>query len=623
MNSCRVTMLAASLTLGLATGALGQSALNLGFETRTVDPSVPDGWYVGGQGYTVDLDDKDPRAGKVSLRMKRSGVLPGFGVATASLPVKAARGKKARLSGEIETQDVKTGSAGLWLRVDGPGGKILGFDNMTARIKGDQTTNDDRGVRGTTPWKRYTIDVDPTATNINFGCLLSGDGTARFDDLSLELDGKPYDEVSKDLQASLAPRPEQLAWLRADAIPFETAEAGHGFDDLQALKKMIGDARIVALGEATHGTAEFFKMKHRLTEFLASEMGFTIFAIEASMPEAYRVNDYVLRGEGDPKELLKGMYFWTWNTREVLDMILWMREFNKSGKGRIEFLGFDMQEPKVAAENVRTFAAKSDPEYAKELDAAYDGLKAHAQLQRELAPAWAREKGDENAAGKALEVRLEVGKLVGRLEAVRAHLEAGRERLVAAGVEPREVDWAIQNARVVVQAVSVLAGPPVYRDMCMADNVDWILKQHPPGTKIVLWAHNGHVAKRPGAMGGFLSKRHGPEMVVAGFGFHEGRYTAIERGVGLKANDAGPSAPGSVEWVFHEAGLPRAILDLRKAVKDSPASGWLTEALEHRSIGALAMPSALATADLPSIYDLFIFFDQTTPSTLLPPHRRD
>jgi hypothetical protein len=71
-----------------------------------------------------------------------------------------------------------------------------------------------------------------------------------------------------------------------------------------------------------------------MLEFLATEMGFTIFSIEANMPEAYRLNDYVLNGNGDPAKLIKGMYFWTWDTQEVLDMVLWMREFNKSGKGR-------------------------------------------------------------------------------------------------------------------------------------------------------------------------------------------------------------------------------------------------------------------------------------------------
>src|ERR1035441_2510606 len=153
-------------------------------------------------------------------------------------------------------------------------------------------------------------------------------------------------------------------WVRGNAIRLTTTEAGHGFQDMEPLKKVVGKARIVSLGEATHGSREFFQLKHRMLEFLATEMGFTIFSIEANMPEAYKLNDFVLKGEGDPATLIKGMYFWTWDTEEVLDMVRWMREFNKSGKGRVEFTGFDMQTPNVALGIVKDFVARVDPEYA-------------------------------------------------------------------------------------------------------------------------------------------------------------------------------------------------------------------------------------------------------------------
>jgi erythromycin esterase-like protein len=172
-------------------------------------------------------------------------------------------------------------------------------------------------------------------------------------------------------------------WVRGAAISLTTPVAGHGFEDMQPLKKVVGDARIVSLGEATHGTREFFQLKHRMLEFLATEMGFTIFSIEASMPEAYRLNDFVLEGKGDPAQLIKGMYFWTWNTQEVLDMVLWMREFNKSGKGRVEFTGFDMQTPTVANQIVRDFVAKADPEYVETLARASQlALNASRATQR-------------------------------------------------------------------------------------------------------------------------------------------------------------------------------------------------------------------------------------------------
>src|SRR5664279_2343903 len=120
--------------------------------------------------------------------------------------------------------------------------------------------------------------------------------------------------VTWSLAQSTAPVTE---WVRGNAIRLTTVEAGHGFKDMEPLKKVVGNARIVSLGEATHGSREFFQLKHRILEFLATEMGFTIFSIEANMPEAYKLNDFVLKGEGDPATLIKGMYFWTWDTEAV------------------------------------------------------------------------------------------------------------------------------------------------------------------------------------------------------------------------------------------------------------------------------------------------------------------
>ena len=178
--------------------------------------------------------------------------------------------------------------------------------------------------------------------------------------------------LSVTLAASDQP---EVTWIRDNAVKLKTVEAGHGFADMKPIAKIIGNARIVSLGEATHGTREFFQLKHRMLEFLATEMGFNIFSIEANMPEAYRLNDFVLKGKGDPVNLIRGMHFWTWSTQEVLDMVLWMREFNKSGKGPLQFTGFDMQFPDVAAGIVRDFVDRADVAFADSLREAIDSTK--------------------------------------------------------------------------------------------------------------------------------------------------------------------------------------------------------------------------------------------------------
>jgi erythromycin esterase len=589
---------------------------------RTNEVGVPTGWFGGsanGDAYEAGTDRKVFHGGKASayVRMKGAGD-DDFGTLGQAIAAKAYRGKRLRLAGFVKT-DGAAGGAALWMRVDGKGA-TLAFDNMN-----------DRRLKGSKDWTKceVVLDVPEKATAITFGLLLSGNGKAWLDDVTLEAVGKdvkvtnmldkelpseadegdfPEKPTNLDFEAGrgggAAPAPaepltrEQKDWLKKNALPFDTAEPGRGFADLKPLRTLVGGTRIVALGEATHGTRECFTMKHRLTEFLANEMGFTHFAIEANMPEAYRVNQYVRTGRGDPKELLRGMYFWTWDTQEVLDMIEWMRAFNASGKGKMQFLGFDMQFGRVAMDNVRAFVKKADPGYADELEKAYDGLGDYwgsAEKMR-AARALSREEKEKRAA-RALDVV--------------KHLEAGREGyLKTASAE--DVDRATQDARVAWQAVREAAGGTAHRDECMADNVAWILDHAPKGSKVVLWAHNGHVARRPGWMGSYLAKRYGREMVVVGFAIHEGRYTAVGKGGLTDGNEAKPPPPGSVEWHFHETGLPRFMLDVRGA-KDS-AGSWLARPRPFRSIGALAMEQQFYPTTVADDYDVLIYFDKTAPS---------
>jgi erythromycin esterase-like protein len=555
-----------------------------------------------------------------------------------------------------------------------------------------------------------------------------------------------------------APRPAQVEWLMANAIPFETAEAGTGFADLEPLRAIIGDARIVALGEGTHGTREFFRMKHRLTEFLASEMGFTIFSIEASTPEAFAVSDYVVRATGDPARLVGGMYFWTWNTEEVLDMVRWMREFNLSGKGSMEFTGFDMQTPDVAMRIVGDFVSEVDPERAAAVRAKYrrireaqrsgtfgvttfrfpveqargkrvrfSGFIRTEDLSSGWAGLWWRVDGDEGGEHKTLAfdnmarrgprgttewteytVELDVseeavninfgvlmpgngkawfdglrveldgdvyggeefdldfeggrirgyasrdGAYLASLDSKQAH--SGNQSLKIESLEsdpdspsaseaarvagevlsdlqssrPRylekrsaqEVDWVLHNARIVDQCMRARAGSGgLVRDESMAANVVWILDQN-PGARIVLWAHNGHISRRKGAMGAHLFERHGEDYLTIAFAAGTGEYYAV--GDGSPGNHRlQPPPPRSVESFFAATGQPRLILDLRRAARDSEDSRWLTESRPFRSIGAVATEEQFYPAVITDLFDVLIYFDATTPARQLdtPPRR--
>ena len=172
---------------------------------------------------------------------------------------------------------------------------------------------------------------------------------------------------------------EVVQWTREHAVPLTAVEAGRGFADLEPLRQMIGSARVVALGEATHGSREVFQMKHRLLEFLATELGFTVLAVEANLPEARRVNDYVIDGKGDLAAVLRGLYFSTWRSEEVFAMVEWMRRFNVDAGHRradrqVVFAGFDMQEPDVAMTAVQDYVARRDSDWAPKVAEAKQSL---------------------------------------------------------------------------------------------------------------------------------------------------------------------------------------------------------------------------------------------------------
>lgn len=562
------------------------SFLNLDFENVLPNGNAI-GWYQGGDGFEVKVDSSVSYSGQKSMRIKKISIGKS-GVTTSYFPVDKAKGKHLRYTGYIRTEGITEGHAGIWWRVDGKiQGKPLGFDNMI-----------NRGVVGTTDWKQYTIemDIDTAVTNINFGTLLLGNGTAWFDNLQIELDGKRY--------GPYMPTDEQIHWLKENAIQFNTAEPVEDDADIEKLKSLVGDAKIVSLGEGTHGTSEFFKMKHRIVKFLAEKMGFTVFAIEANMPEARRVNDYILYGKGDSKEALAGMYFWTWNTQEVLDMIEWMRRFNASGKGHIEFYGFDMQFPHVAMKNVEQFIEKIDGEYLDSLSAAYDIIK---EIYKKRVSTSYKDFPDSLYARWYTEA-----------VKVYSHLQTKRDRYLK-NVDYMRVEEVIQDARIVVQSAESKIPGKSARDESMAANVEWIVSHSQPGTKIILWAHNRHVSKYVEpyiSMGELLSEKFGNDMFVFGFLFGEGEYTAVGKD-GLASYGTSLPEPGSYEYAFQKTGVPQFILDLRK-IFFSHFLNWLNEEMNFRSIGAIAMDYAFYKTVLPIEFDAVIYFDKTNPSMPLP-----
>jgi erythromycin esterase len=410
------------------------------------------------------------------------------------------------------------------------------------------------------------------------------------------------------------------SWLRENAMPLRTVEAGNGFADMQPLRKVIGNARVVSLGEATHGTREFFQLKHRMLEFLVSEMGFTLFGIEATMPESFDINEYVLTGKGDPARALAGLYFWTWDTEETLAMIEWMRRYNADPRHtkKVKFYGFDMQAAPRAARVTLAYLRKVDPEQAAEKEkslALIANPLTDPDFEKSPAP-----KKEETAAA---------------IDAVLKRLDERKEEFVKKTSES-ELAMARQHARIVAQNLEMrrsTQGPIIVRDRSMAENIRWVLDHEGPGAKMLVWAHNGHVATKNQYgiewMGSHLRKSIGAEMVVFGFAFNQGGFQAmelpLETGKGLRPFNVGPAPAGSLDATLAAAGLQIAAIDLRSLPKNGIVAKWFAEPKQTRSIGSgyseQMAANFLAKQVTPQLYDALLFVEKT--SAARPNNKRD
>src|SRR5437868_9243382 len=177
-----------------------------------------------------------------------------------------------------------------------------------------------------------------------------------------------------------------VSWMRETAIPLRTLDAGTGFADLAPLKPILISARIVGLGESTHGTSEFQRVKHRLLEFLVKEMGYTVFTMETPYSDAQPMNDYVLHGKGNRADVLSKLGYVAWDTEEFAAMVDWMRAYNRTvpDAKKVRFYGVDLFRNSVGREKVLAAVRRALPAAVATTDSLFRTL---AEQERRF-PRW-------------------------------------------------------------------------------------------------------------------------------------------------------------------------------------------------------------------------------------------
>ena len=416
-----------------------------------------------------------------------------------------------------------------------------------------------------------------------------------------------------------------IEWLRANAHVIAQVEPDDYLEDLRGLSNAIGDARLVALGEATHGTREFFQLKARVFRYLVEREGFRTFAIEAPFAPSLAVDTYIKTGEGDPAALVHGLGFWTWDTEEVIDLVTWMRAYNSKTDDQLNFYGFDVQDVSSSLKLLSDLFENSDQ---IDLPAAFDQFQALLGYEQ-------MSEAEQQEAKQRINSPASITRMQRAAMDTYLHITRESERYVAAS---NARDYGLMKGASLALAwglTMALQSDEMrffrstrvtdVRDRGMADMVHWIRQFEEAGEGIMLWAHNGHLGRtrdrydvRP--MGMLLAHELGEEYYCVGFSFSEGSFQAfppreeVENPV-LTEMRVPAAAPDSIDGALADHGEDLFFVDLRALTKDAVASRWFQKPRRLRWTGARY--SDILEARHPPIllldtFDGLIFVRETT-----------
>lgn len=419
----------------------------------------------------------------------------------------------------------------------------------------------------------------------------------------------PADSAAADRETATVVRSLERA-----AHPLRSTEPGGRSADLRALSAMAGDAKVVGLGEATHGSHEFFAMKERVFRHLVEERGFTTFALEMSWSAGVRIDEYLQGSPGDPRRITQETLARSpWEREEFVSLIGWMREHNRRHPDhRVHFMGDDLGAPKLGDhifEQVRSSVGRTRPTALPRLTELYAGLRPFDDIFTYLRKPVAERKKNAALAQQALDL-------------VAEHQEAGGNGYA----------WTVQHARNIAQtfafAATDLADPASVtaaerlRDQAMADNVLWW--QRHTGHKMLLSAHNGHVGylsthpdMYPRTQGTVLRDRLGRDYAAIGFSFAGGSFLTKDTSLDgdWKPVTVPAAHPGMNEHTLDRVRYRDYYLDLRTA--PAAARAWLDRARPVYDAGSTFTPDPQPTLALGRAYDVLIHLHQVRPADKL------
>jgi len=370
--------------------------------------------------------------------------------------------------------------------------------------------------------------------------------------------------------------------------------------DFVLIDSLIANKRIIALGEATHGTKEFFTTKHRLIKYLVENHGFRVFTIEDDFTLSHNINDFVLgQIETKPEKLLSANWIGAWRTQEVLDLLLWLKSYNKNkaDNDRVKIYGCDMH-------------------YRPAADYILNNLNQGNQLNAE--------------SDKTLRFLIDYRRSVKMTKQQKNDLKqlVSQLRIVGNDTSDERLAFTIET---LIQSVDLLnrgvVSGTIARDRYMAENCKRIYESE--NKKMIVWAHNQHVAEKSDVskkkpMGSHLKGYWGDDYYTIGFGFYEGEYLAYNpEKRKICPCKAGIPQSDCVDHLFAKAPFENFMLNLNNEKLPTELNRLINKTTNTRRAGSFYHKDVNARTNyrksiLSKSYDMLVFIRNSRATTILP-----
>ncbi|RZM25629.1 MAG: erythromycin esterase family protein [Pedobacter sp.] len=505
----------------------------------------------------IGLTKNQFRSGKASLELGGTSVgekPDGIGIA-ANLygSSSATRVKSIRLSGWAKSSG-KLDSVSLFVQ---NGAKIIRVKGTSSSRKGWNKLVLTYNIPDTESWYRFY-----------YGIELNSNQLVWLDDLALSVNGK---KIQDPISLYREPKARELAWLSRNISPVQLVAAGKPDGNLSLIGKAIGSARIIGVGEPTHGTSEVSRLKLSLLEYMVEHKGFTTLALEESIASCDQMNRLLNTENPALKDSLTNMPFYKlWKTREMLEMLVWVNQYNLSHQKKIKFIGIDSEDlgMKSSRRMLRDYGERNSMDIYLQTRTVDKSLDSLILLSRSS-------MDNEKTIGAANQLKRNLERL-DSLVLVEAN-HAGRQTAF-------ELSSYVRVCRQWVDTRFFRGN----RDQFMAENINSYLEAN-PDEKIFLWAHNFHAANvnKGGqrTMGGFLKEKYGdgyfPLSITLGAGTYMAAADPSQKS--WKSYKLEQPYLGTYEYIFSKMLPGNYFLDLSTA-KGSAAS-WLEIPMKQLDLG--------------------------------------